>query len=173
MTSMICCMLQLVEVIAVGSLGGTTKFICPSWAMLCPDPFAIPEALRGPMPRLVDRHQLFCAGVSVMADMFSTTHFMVLIMLTVWRTPLWVPILFYAVFAPIEGAYLSSVLLKVPTGLASHPRIKTSGCCKWTFIEIPGGEVQHSPSALCRKRYVPLIAVTAATQTYHIQLQLS
>ncbi|KAK9861228.1 hypothetical protein WJX84_010206, partial [Apatococcus fuscideae] len=55
-------------------------------------------------------------GVSVMADMLFTTHFMVLIMLTVWRTPLWVPILFYAVFAPIEGAYLSSVLLKVPTG---------------------------------------------------------
>ncbi len=56
------------------------------------------------------------AGVSVMADMLFTTHFMVLIMLCVWRTPLWCPILFYAVFAPIEGAYLSSVLLKVPTG---------------------------------------------------------
>ncbi|KAK9866820.1 hypothetical protein WJX84_006444 [Apatococcus fuscideae] len=55
-------------------------------------------------------------GVSVMADMLFTTHFMVLIMLCVWRTPIWCPILFYAVFAPIEGAYLSSVLLKVPTG---------------------------------------------------------
>lgn len=52
-----------------------------------------------------------------MADMLFTTHFMVLIMLTVWRTPVWCPILFYAVFAPIEGAYLSSVLLKVPTGM--------------------------------------------------------
>lgn len=51
-----------------------------------------------------------------MADMLFTTHFMVLIMLCVWRTPIWCPILFYAVFAPIEGAYLSSVLLKVPTG---------------------------------------------------------
>lgn len=56
--------------------------------------------------------------MSVMADMLFTTHFMVLIMLTVWRTPVWVPILFYAVFAPIEGAYLSSVLLKVPTGVS-------------------------------------------------------
>ncbi|CAL8467497.1 g7035 [Coccomyxa elongata] len=55
-------------------------------------------------------------GIAVLADMFLTTHFMTLVVLTIWRLPLPFVVLWYAVFAPIEATYLSSALEKIPTG---------------------------------------------------------
>ncbi|KAK9819477.1 hypothetical protein WJX81_000858 [Elliptochloris bilobata] len=55
-------------------------------------------------------------GVAVLADMLLTTHFMTLVLLTVWKLPLWVCALFYIAFAPIEATFWSSTLTKVPYG---------------------------------------------------------
>ncbi|EIE24503.1 potassium transporter [Coccomyxa subellipsoidea C-169] len=55
-------------------------------------------------------------GISVLADMFLTTHFMTLVLMTIWRLPLPLVVLWYCVFAPIEATYLSSALEKIPTG---------------------------------------------------------
>ena len=52
----------------------------------------------------------------MLCDMFLTTHFMTLIIVTVWRLPLLVAAAFYLFFAPIEGTYLSSAFEKIPTG---------------------------------------------------------
>ena len=48
--------------------------------------------------------------------MLLTTHFMTLVMLTIWRLPLLVVVVFYLIFAPIEATYWSSTLEKIPTG---------------------------------------------------------
>jgi K+ transporter len=58
------------------------------------------------------------AGVAVLADMLLTTHFMTLVLLTVWKLPLWVCALFYIAFAPIEATFWSSTLIKIPNGVA-------------------------------------------------------
>ncbi len=58
------------------------------------------------------------AGVAVLADMLLTTHLMTLVLLTVWKKPLWVCALFYLAFAPIEATFWSSTLTKVPYGAA-------------------------------------------------------
>lgn len=56
----------------------------------------------------------FCgAGLAVICDMFLTTCFMTLILLTVWRkhpalAPLW-----FIIFGLIECSFLSASLLKV------------------------------------------------------------
>ncbi|CAK0787458.1 hypothetical protein CVIRNUC_010678 [Coccomyxa viridis] len=55
-------------------------------------------------------------GLAVLADMLITTHFMTLVMLTIWRLPLVLVVAFYFVFTPIEATYWSSTLEKVPTG---------------------------------------------------------
>ena len=52
----------------------------------------------------------------MLADMLITTHFMTLVMLTIWRLPLILVVAFYFVFTPIEATYWSSTLEKVPTG---------------------------------------------------------
>ena len=52
----------------------------------------------------------------MLADMLITTHFMTLVMLTIWRLPLVLVVAFYFVFTPIEATYWSSTLEKVPTG---------------------------------------------------------
>ncbi len=57
-----------------------------------------------------------CAGLAVLADMLLTTHFMMLVMLTIWRLPLIAVVAFYFFFAPIEATYWSSTLEKIPTG---------------------------------------------------------
>lgn len=62
--------------------------------------------------------------------MFLTTHFMTLVIMTIWRLPLPFVVLWYAVFAPIEATYLSSALEKIPTGIATHTFVQvilTSG----------------------------------------------
>ena len=60
-------------------------------------------------------------GLAVLADMLLTTHFMMLVMLTIWRLPLIAVVAFYFFFAPIEATYWSSTLEKIPTGDgASH-----------------------------------------------------
>jgi len=59
------------------------------------------------------------AGVAVLADMLLTTHLMTLVLLTVWKKPLWVCALFYLAFAPIEATFWSSTLTKVPYGAAA------------------------------------------------------
>ena len=55
-------------------------------------------------------NQILCAGLAVLADMLLTTHFMALVMLTIWRVPLVMVVVFYIVFAPIEATYWSSTL---------------------------------------------------------------
>jgi len=62
-------------------------------------------------------NQILCAGLAVLADMLLTTHFMALVMLTIWRVPLVMVVVFYIVFAPIEATYWSSTLEKIPTGM--------------------------------------------------------
>ncbi len=57
--------------------------------------------------------------------MFLTTHFMTLVVLTIWRLPLPFVVLWYAVFAPIEATYLSSALEKIPTGTAAYTCVRT------------------------------------------------
>lgn len=54
--------------------------------------------------------------MAVLADMLLTTHFMTLVMLTVWKMPLWLCAAFYIAFAPIEATFWSSTLTKVPYG---------------------------------------------------------
>ena len=55
-------------------------------------------------------------GLAVLADMLLTTHFMTLVLLTVWKLPLWLCAAFYIAFAPIEAAFWSSTLTKIPNG---------------------------------------------------------
>ena len=54
----------------------------------------------------------------MLCDMFLTTNFMTLILITVWRVPLLFAACFYFFAAPIEGTYLSSTVQKIPTGQA-------------------------------------------------------
>lgn len=60
------------------------------------------------------------AGLAVLADMFLTTHFMTLVLICIWRVPLPIVALWYFVFAPIEGTYLSATLEKIPTGAGKY-----------------------------------------------------
>jgi K+ transporter len=48
--------------------------------------------------------------------MLLTTHFMTLVILCVWRRPLYEGLLFYGTFLVVEGCYLSSTLEKIPKG---------------------------------------------------------
>ena len=57
----------------------------------------------------------------MLADMLLTTHFMMLVMLTIWRLPLIAVVAFYFFFAPIEATYWSSTLEKIPTGAGAAP----------------------------------------------------
>lgn len=52
-------------------------------------------------------------GIAVIADMLLTTHFLALLMFTVWRRNLVYPAFFYLSFAAIELTFLSSALRKV------------------------------------------------------------
>ena len=52
----------------------------------------------------------------MLADMLLTTHFLTMVMLTVWKLPLWVCAAFYIAFAPIEATFWSSTLTKIPNG---------------------------------------------------------
>lgn len=51
-----------------------------------------------------------------MSVMLITSCLMVLVMLMVWRTPVWVAALFFACFGCIEAVYLSATLYKVANG---------------------------------------------------------
>ena len=79
---------------------------------------AVPADIGGAalLQRLPDRAAVHDAGLAVLADMLITTHFMTLVMLTIWRLPLILVVAFYFVFTPIEATYWSSTLEKVPTG---------------------------------------------------------
>ncbi|GAB4848469.1 Potassium transporter 5 [Ancistrocladus abbreviatus] len=55
-------------------------------------------------------------GVAVCLVMLVTTCMLVLIMLVIWKTSIWLIILFFAVFGLIELLYLSSVLYKFKEG---------------------------------------------------------
>jgi K+ transporter len=58
----------------------------------------------------------------VLADMLLTTHFMALVMMTVWKIPIILPLIFYVVFAAIEATYWSATLVKVPEGVLHWTR---------------------------------------------------
>ena len=72
------------------------------------------------------------AGLAVLADMLLTTHFMMLVMLTIWRLPLIAVVAFYFFFAPIEATYWSSTLEKIPTG--AGPTMVRTLC--WTLLAL-------------------------------------
>lgn len=61
-------------------------------------------------------------GLAVLADMLLTTHFMTLVLLTVWKMPLWVCALFYIAFAPVEATFWSSTLTKISDGMFANCR---------------------------------------------------
>lgn len=63
--------------------------------------------------RVAHQALLCITGIAVIIDMTLTTHFMTLLMITVWRKWLGLPLLFYVVFASIELTYVSSALRKV------------------------------------------------------------
>lgn len=48
--------------------------------------------------------------------MVLTTHFMALVILTVWRRPLYEGLTFYFFFLLVEGSFLSSTIEKIPKG---------------------------------------------------------
>ena len=48
--------------------------------------------------------------------MVLTTHFMTLVILTVWRRPLYEGLAFYFFFLLVEGSFLSATLEKIPKG---------------------------------------------------------
>ena len=48
--------------------------------------------------------------------MLLTSHFVTLVMLTVWRIPAPLAAFFYTIFAVIEGLYFSSSVEKIPKG---------------------------------------------------------
>ncbi|KAJ6444714.1 potassium transporter [Purpureocillium lavendulum] len=55
-------------------------------------------------------------GVCVITVTFITTCMVALVAILVWRLPLYVVVPVWLVFAALDGAFLSSVLLKVPDG---------------------------------------------------------
>ncbi|KAK9799835.1 hypothetical protein WJX73_007321 [Symbiochloris irregularis] len=55
-------------------------------------------------------------GLAIVCDMLLTTHFTTLILLTVWKFPVIVPLAFYTVFGILEALFLSSTATKVPQG---------------------------------------------------------
>jgi K+ potassium transporter len=55
-------------------------------------------------------------GIAVTALMLLTTMLMILFMISVWRSPLLLVVLFGAVFILLEGALWTSTLLKTPNG---------------------------------------------------------
>ncbi|KAI5082921.1 hypothetical protein GOP47_0002664 [Adiantum capillus-veneris] len=55
-------------------------------------------------------------GVAVIFVMLITTVLMCLVMLIIWRTPIWLVTLFLVVFGLIEGVYMSAVVTKIPQG---------------------------------------------------------
>ncbi|GAQ92301.1 Potassium transporter family protein [Klebsormidium nitens] len=55
-------------------------------------------------------------GLAVITDMVLTTHFMTLVILTVWRRPLYEGLVFYFFFLLVEGSFLSSTIEKIPKG---------------------------------------------------------
>jgi K+ transporter len=57
--------------------------------------------------------------------MLLTTHFMALVMMTVWKIPIILPLIFYVVFAAIEATYWSATLVKVPEGVLHWTRTVT------------------------------------------------
>ena len=59
------------------------------------------------------------AGLAIICDMLLTTHYVSLIMLTVWKLPVLVPLAFYITFFTLEGLFLSSIATKVPQGMQS------------------------------------------------------
>ena len=65
----------------------------------------------------------------MLADMLLTTHFMTLVLLTVWKLPLWVCAAFYIAFAPIEAAFWSSTLTKIPNG--AQPCLPYTSSSPW------------------------------------------
>ena len=80
------------------------------------DEYAADEVLRTLNP---NKTPLNVTGLAVLADMLLTTHFMTLVLLTVWKLPLWLCAAFYIAFAPIEAAFWSSTLTKIPNGAQS------------------------------------------------------
>lgn len=55
-------------------------------------------------------------GLAVNCDLLLTTCFLTMVMLTVWRKNVILPLVFFFVFATIEATFLSSSILKVPKG---------------------------------------------------------
>ena len=80
--------------------------------------------------RLPDRLSPPNTGLAVLADMLITTHFMTLVILTIWRLPLVLVVAFYFVFTPIEATYWSSTLEKVPTGAVLSSSNSTVRLCQ-------------------------------------------
>ena len=74
-------------------------------------------------PKSDEARSLPRPGLAVLCDMVLTTHFMALIIVTVWRLPLLAAAAFYLFFAPIEVTYLSSAFEKIPTGASLLPLI--------------------------------------------------
>ena len=55
-------------------------------------------------------------GLAVNCDFILTSIFLTMVMLTVWRTNVFVPVVYFAIFGTIEITFLSSSIMKIPTG---------------------------------------------------------
>lgn len=101
------------------------------------------------------------AGIAVIFDMVLTTHFMTLLMITVWRKHLIYPAMFYTIFAAIELTYVSSAVRKVrilllPTYMYLVPKFQKpcqSMCGQYEVLNRPSHVL---PCAGARRRLVLL-----------------
>lgn len=74
-------------------------------------------------------HVLCSAGVAVMTVMTFTTLLVCLVMLMTWNLHPLLVALFVIVYLPLEGAFLSATLVKVPNGGKLAMLLYMSGSC--------------------------------------------
>jgi K+ potassium transporter len=91
------------------------------------------------------------AGIAVIFDMVLTTHFMTLLMVTVWRKHLIFPAMFYTIFAAIELTYVSSAVRKVRSTFVANTRLLPDPQEPRPHrLSVQHFQLPHSPSRLAR-----------------------
>jgi KUP system potassium uptake protein len=71
------------------------------------------------------------SGLAVIWDMLLTSHFVTLVIITVWRLPVIFALGYFLIFATVEATYLSSAVVKIPTGAEMR-----AGCNTWVILPL-------------------------------------
>lgn len=106
-------------------------------------------------------------GVCVIFVCFITTNMLTLVALVIWRSNPFVTLISYLVFASLDGAYLSAVLLKVPQGAWLTLAIAFVLCAIFTLWRY-GKESQWAAEAL--DRYPSSQLVDSSGDKDHLRL---